>query len=119
MQETFQKEIKLQDLNVTAFKALLRYIYTGQISLKDLEMEVIIGLMGLANKYAFVELETALFEYFKAVLTTDNCCQILEGTFLYGLIKLKEFCLEYADRNATEILASNSFLRLSCVSSIS
>lgn len=116
MQETFQREIELKDQNAFAFKSLLHYIYTGKISLIDMEVESMVDLMGLSNKYVFVELESELLDYLKSVLDVANCCQIIEKASSYNLPQLTDYCLDYADKNATEILQSESLLNLSSVS---
>lgn len=115
MRETSQSEIELKDTNVLAFKILLRYIYTGRISLTNMKDEAVLDILGLAHKYGFIELESAVSEYLKAILSTRTLCTIFGASHLYCLSQLTQFCLEYADRNAAEILDSDSFLHLSCV----
>lgn len=116
LRESSQHEIELKDTNVAAFKLLLRYIYTGRISLTNIKDESVLDVLGLAHKYGFVELESALSEYLKAILNSKNVCTIFGASHLFCLSQLTQFCLEYADRNAADILETESFLHLNNVS---
>ncbi len=53
MKESQLSEIELQDTPLHAFKELLRYIYTGQMSLTSLKEEQILEILGLAHQYVF------------------------------------------------------------------
>ena len=77
--------------------------------------EVLLEVLGLANQYGFVELQTAMSEYLKAVLHIRNVCLIFDIASIYGLHSLCETCCRFMDHNAAEILRSDGFLSLSPV----
>lgn len=117
MRESNQQEIELQENNVEAFKILLRYIYTGRLTLTSLREDNVLEILGLAHKYGFVELESAVIDYLKSILTVDNLCTIFGSSHLYSLSTLARHCLDYADRHASELLATRGFLQLQSVRS--
>lgn len=65
MRETGQNTIELQDTHVGAFKVLLKYVYTGRITLTNLKEELVMEILGLSHKYGFSDLEDAVSEYLK------------------------------------------------------
>jgi len=77
--------------------------------------EVLLEVLGLANQYGFVELQSAMSEYLKAVLNIRNVCLIFDIASMYGLHSLCETCCQFMDHNAVEILQSEGFLALSPV----
>lgn len=74
---------------------------------------MLLEVLGLANKYGFVELQSAMSEYLKAVLHIRNVCLIFDIASMYGLRSLCETCCQFMDHNAAEILQSEGFLSLS------
>lgn len=76
--ETSQTQIPV-DSPVDAFKALLRYIYSGLMSLSQMKEEHVLDTLGLAHQYGFAELELAISEYLRNALSIDNVCSILDA----------------------------------------
>lgn len=76
--ETSQSQIPI-DCPLEAFKALLRYIYSGLMSLSQMREELILDTLGLAHQYGFAELELAISMYLRNVLSIDNVCSILDA----------------------------------------
>uniref|UniRef100_A0A0K8TP45 BTB/POZ domain-containing protein 9 n=1 Tax=Tabanus bromius TaxID=304241 RepID=A0A0K8TP45_TABBR len=112
LSETSQTEIQLK-IPLEAFKALLRYIYSGHMSLSQMKEENILDTLGLANQYGFTELELAISEYLRQILSLNNVCAILDAARLYDLEGLTNVCYTFMDRNASEILAHETFKQLS------
>ncbi|XP_024085008.1 BTB/POZ domain-containing protein 9 isoform X2 [Cimex lectularius] len=114
MRESSQTEISLCVSNVVAFKSLLKYIYTGRLSLATLE-DVTLDILGLAHQYGFQNLEKAICDFFIDSLSTQNVFSIYDAARLYQLKNLTETCKTYIDQNIPSTLAShtNSFLLLS------
>ncbi|CAD7091304.1 unnamed protein product [Hermetia illucens] len=112
LSETNQSEIQLK-IPLEAFKALLRYIYSGHMSLSQMKEENILDTLGLANQYGFTELELAISDYLRQVLSLNNVCAILDAARLYNLETLTNVCYTFMDRNASEILAHSTFKHLS------
>lgn len=78
LSESSQSEIVL-NIPLEAFKALLRYIYSGHMSLSQMKEENILDTLGLANQYGFTELESSISEYLRLALSINNVCAILDA----------------------------------------
>ncbi len=76
---------------------------------------MVLEILGLAHIYGFKELEESISEYLKAILNTRNLCTVFGASHLFSLYSLTEFCLEFADKHANEILKTDGFLNLSSV----
>ncbi|CAL1546096.1 unnamed protein product [Lymnaea stagnalis] len=106
-------EIELQDTPATAFASLLKYIYTGRMNLIEIQEENLLDILSLSHRFGFVELESAISDYLKAILNIRNVCHIYDLANIYSLTSLCNVCKDYMDRNAQEVLGSESFLSLS------
>ncbi|XP_023209936.1 BTB/POZ domain-containing protein 9-like, partial [Centruroides sculpturatus] len=113
MRESSQDVIELKGTSLVAFKILLRYIYTGRMTLTNLKEDMILDILGLAHQYGFVELETSISEYLKAILNIRNVCMIYDTANLFHLSSLAEVCCCFVDKHAQEIIQHESFLSLS------
>ncbi|KAG5307920.1 BTBD9 protein, partial [Acromyrmex insinuator] len=113
MKESTQSEIELTVSSLHAFKGLLKYIYTGRMSLTNERDEVILDILALAHLYGFMDLESAISDYLKEILSIKNICSILDTAFLYHMEFLTNVCFEYMDVHASEVVQHESFLHLS------
>lgn len=113
MKESMQSEIELNASSLPAFKGLLKYIYTGRMSLTNERDEVILDILALAHLYGFTDLEAAISDYLREILSIKNVCSILDTAFLYHLEFLTNVCFEYMDIHASEVINHDSFQQLS------
>lgn len=113
LRESHQAEVEIKDTNLTAFKVLLRYIYTGWVSLGSEKEETVLEILGLAHQYGFEDLESAICDYLKDALCIPNVCVIYDMATLYSLCNLKAVCEDFMDKNALPILNHESFYSLS------
>ncbi|XP_041772707.1 BTB/POZ domain-containing protein 9-like [Anopheles merus] len=97
LKESKQNEIAL-DVPVEAFKFLIKYIYTGRLSLKQMKNTDILDILELAHQYLFVKLQKAITEYLCKVICMDNVCVILETAHLLDLTKLSSTCYTFMDK---------------------
>lgn len=114
MAETTQRQIPLE-VSLDSFKVLLRYIYSGTLSLATLDEDAVIGILGMANQYGFQDLEMAISKYLQQYLALNNVCMILDAARLYNLEELTQVCLMFMDRNAADLLHHDTFKMLSKV----
>ena len=78
--------------------------------------EILLEVLGLTHQYGFVELESSISDYLKAVLSIRNVCLIYDIASVYGLMSLSKTCCEFMDHNAPDIIRSEAFFNLSPVS---
>ena len=112
LKESNQSKITL-DVSSTAFKQLLRYIYTGSSELKDMEVDDILTLLGLVHQYGITAFVKAISDYLYGVLTVENVCTIADEARLLDLKDLMEKCYEFIDENTRSIMKLESFSKLS------
>lgn len=123
LKESTQQEIELKGASVPAFKGLFKYIYTGHMSLANQREEVlqykynslinicrktirniiiiikvIVDILGLAHQYGFLELESAISDYLKKILSIKNFCFIFDAARLYQIEFLKKVCIYLYNR---------------------
>lgn len=72
----------------------------------------------MSHRYGFMELESSISEYLKAILNKANVCMIYDLANVYSLTSLCNVCKEFIDRNAQDILQSEAFLSLSQVTKL-
>ncbi|KAI5749382.1 hypothetical protein M8J76_006905 [Diaphorina citri] len=111
--ESNQNEIELHDTNIVAFKCLLKYIYSGKLSFRNLKDDVILDILGLSHKYGFQDLENSISDYLRVILTVHNACSIFDCAYYYDLKQLNKIVLSFIDYNAKQIISENSFYNLS------
>ena len=109
-------EIELANTGAVAFDHLLRYIYTGKINLTSFSEDILLEVLGLTHQYGFVELQSSISNYLKAVLNIRNVCLIYDIASMYQLTSLSDTCCDFMDHNASEIIKTEAFDQLSPVS---
>uniref|UniRef100_S4RLR5 BTB/POZ domain-containing protein 9 n=1 Tax=Petromyzon marinus TaxID=7757 RepID=S4RLR5_PETMA len=108
-----EAEVRLDDTTAEAFAVLLRYIYSGRVSLGELREECLLDLLSLAHRLGFPELENALSTYLCSVLSVSNVCTVYDVASLYSLSTLCSTCEAFADKHAAGVLQSDGFFSLS------
>lgn len=109
--EANQAQIELK-VPLDAFKAILKYIYTGRLSVATLDFDEIVEILDLAEQYGLDTLKNTTIEYLTANLTLDNCVVILAATYLYSVDYLQETCMDFMDHRSIELLNHETFKTL-------
>ncbi|EAA04341.3 AGAP006870-PA [Anopheles gambiae str. PEST] len=112
LKESNQSKITL-DVSSTAFKQLLRYIYTGSSELKDMEVDDILTLLGLVHQYGITAFVKAISDYLYGVLTVANVFTMADEARLLDLAELADKCYEFMDGNACSVIKHDSLSNLS------
>jgi len=102
------------DVPLEAFQVLLKYFYTGQMSLSKItNVETLIQILNLVEEYCLFYLKTHFENYLMEIITVENTFQLLEVAKTYELKGLEIKSLYLIDTNADQILASESFQKIS------
>ncbi|XP_055304267.1 BTB/POZ domain-containing protein 9-like [Sitodiplosis mosellana] len=110
--ESAQAEVELE-VPVDAFKAILKYMYTGCLSLAALESHQIIEVYDLAEQYDFsASMKKIILDYLTANLTLDNCGSMLNAAHLYSIKDLQTACMKFMDCHSMELLDHDSLKAL-------
>ena len=76
-------------------------------------VQVILDLLGLANKYDFGALQTSIMAFLRATLNVTNVCLVYNVASYYQLRDLCFACSTFVDAHAADVMKSDGFLSLS------
>ncbi|XP_062578644.1 BTB/POZ domain-containing protein 2-like [Saccostrea cucullata] len=103
------KEIKIPDIESSAFHVLLRFLYCGDV---DVTEDTVIGALYAAEKYDAEELKKASKLYLDQNITTETVCSIIESAKLFNFENLTEKCMDFIEENCDSVFQSPSALGL-------
>lgn len=112
--EVAQNEIELVDVSLFPFKYVLKYIYTGHISLAGLDEQNIIDVMELAHYLGVYDLMSSTAAHLKTILTPENCLVIYRAVMRLSITdqekeRLRNACQLLFDENASNLLKQDTF----------
>jgi speckle-type POZ protein len=98
--ENFTNRIEIEDIEPEVFHELLRFIYTGRLSRKTMEI-LAVGLLIAADKYLLDDLKVKCENYLVRQMTPGNCREILSNEHLPDSAKseLKELATHFLSLN--------------------
>ncbi|KAJ1359017.1 BTB/POZ domain-containing protein 2, variant 2 [Parelaphostrongylus tenuis] len=99
-------EIELPDVEVPAFRSLLRFLYSDEV---EIGPESVITTLYTAKKYAVPAMESACVEFLKQSLGADNAFMLLTQARLFDEQQLAKLCLEIIDKNTYDALNGEGF----------
>uniref|UniRef100_A0A1B0G5K1 BTB domain-containing protein n=1 Tax=Glossina morsitans morsitans TaxID=37546 RepID=A0A1B0G5K1_GLOMM len=102
-----KQEIKVPDVEPTAFLTLLRYLYCDEI---QLEPDNILATLYAAKKYIVPHLARACVNYLEVKLTAKNACLLLSQSRLFEEPELMQRCWEVIDAQAEMAIKSEDFV---------
>mmetsp|Transcript_101737 Transcript_101737/g.323278 ORF Transcript_101737/g.323278 Transcript_101737/m.323278 type:complete len:501 (+) Transcript_101737:59-1561(+) len=115
MREQQQKEVVIKDLEPTAVRRMLRFMYVGAL---DVELESdgeVITLLEAAHQYQVASLVELCVARLSAWLTVENAAEYLMIADHAGLARLRRRCLDFISgthRRVAEVQTTKAFARL-------
>ncbi|VDK65675.1 unnamed protein product [Onchocerca ochengi] len=100
------QDIDLPDVEPGAFLALLKFLYTDEVSFGP---EI---YFSAAKKYAVPAMELACVDFLKRNLGADNAFMLLTQARLFDEPQLASLCLDIIDRNTIEALNAEGFTEI-------
>ena len=103
---TTSSEVEIPDVEPSAFLALLKFLYTDQVTI---DAETVMTTLYTAKKYAIPALEQACVEFLKKNLSSDNAFTLLTQARFFDETQLASLCLDTIDKNTPEAIAADGF----------
>ena len=116
MKEKIQSTVELHDINGTAVKHLIEFIYTGTIAINN---ENVFDLLSTADYLQIDEAEEFCFEFLQSVINPDTCFVILTVASLYQNEQLKANALECIVENMGVVEFANDLSKKDFITCIS
>ncbi|CAG0886407.1 unnamed protein product [Cyprideis torosa] len=104
---TEETVIRLPDVELPAFRALLRFLYSDEVCISP---DTVMTVLYTAKKYAVPALESSCVDFLKSALCADNAFMLLTQARLFDEPQLANLCLENIDKNTCEALSADGFL---------
>ena len=103
--ENLTNQIEIEDIEPEVFQELLRFIYTGEVSLHEMET-IAAGLLIAADKYLLDGLKMICENYLLRYISPENCVVLLlNGDLENPTERLKE-AAKYFLRYPTQVMAT-------------
>lgn len=81
MRESKEEKISLkrfdEDIPIEAFKILLKYAYSGKMHLEADQLDLILDVLGLVDKYAFNVATRKISEFLKVILSLSHSTKLI------------------------------------------
>lgn len=101
--------IKIPDVEPSAFKALLQFLYTDDVMI---DADIVMTTLYAAKKYVVPALEGRCVDFLKNNLHPQNAFMLLTQARLFDEPQLASLCLECIDQNTKEALNAEGFTEI-------
>ncbi|CAG8517404.1 8590_t:CDS:2 [Paraglomus occultum] len=108
MKETYEREIRLCQINHDAFASLLRFIYTFEINIQS--MADAEQLLALAERFEVVPVRDECLRYLRLELNLDNVWGVWELAEKYSCSKTSTACRDFVATHLGVLLDKSSTL---------
>lgn len=89
--------IEIKDADPNIFSDFLRYVYTGNV--KNLNMEKVLDLYMLSDKYHFIELKNSCVKYMLENISLQNFCDIVATSLFHNEKEVNVACIKFFKEN--------------------
>ena len=108
--ESKQSVVKIQDIDENVMEKLIRYAYSGKISLTVDNVQSVL----YASSVLLIEnIAVACSKFMKEHLTSENCIQVLSFAMLHNREQLIKFAQDFIIENITEVSETADFKTVS------
>jgi len=101
-------EVEIPDVDAASFKIMIEAIYTDQCKLNH---GIVLAVLSCAKRYMVDSLIEMCFSFMEEELTAENACYMLE--MAPHLMDSWDYAVEFIEKNAAEVVASDGWLALS------
>lgn len=111
MSEAKEGVVTIEDCELSIFKELLKFLYTGTIKQENLATNVQ-ELMAMSDRYDLEDLKLLCDKVLLQQLSAQNAASILLLADTYHSMKLKEEVMKFAVLNFEAVITSSDFVEL-------
>lgn len=109
--ENLTNRVEIEDIEPDVFHVLLRFIYTGQVSLAEMGTFAV-GLYAAADKYMLNELKIACENHLvRRPMSADYCSELLFFTSKYPAEHLKQEAIKFFRLYPVEVMKTDGWKR--------
>lgn len=113
MREGRDKEVVIDDLEASAVRALLSFLYTGTVEVEVLRSdEPALALLQAAHRYEVSSLVERIAKALAARFDVNTVAEWLQVADLIGCKSFRSQCLEFMRQHMPEVQTTESFARL-------
>ena len=98
--------VKIEDLDPSVVKEMLRFIYTDRVEKMD---ELAKELLVASDKYMIDSLKSLCQSYLVYTITVQNCSELLALADSHSATELKQVAMEFFLDNSTEVAKSSGW----------
>jgi len=109
MKESNASEIKIPDFSFSVFLDVLRFIYTGELLLRE---ENVVEVLEAANFYKLERLKCLCEDLLHRIIEIDNAATLLQVADRYEASQLKSVCFEFILANYEQVTKTKSLNEL-------
>ncbi|KAI1701849.1 BTB/POZ domain-containing protein [Ditylenchus destructor] len=114
LRESQDNEVVLHEVSADNFEIILRYVYTGSVSLDGPNTSQLVTLCRLAHMYDLESLQKNLVRKIEGIrVTLKNFNELFSCSVLLSLTYIKQKCKTYALSKLPTLCKSNEFCELS------
>ncbi|XP_075212237.1 BTB/POZ domain-containing protein 6-like isoform X2 [Lycorma delicatula] len=106
-----KNQVKIEDVNPSTFKALMKYIYTDEISFDS--VATAISIYEACEKYDLVHLKKVSAVFISSKLVPANVCSILDFALFYKDETVTSKCFNIIKTKTDAVLETSDFLSCS------
>jgi speckle-type POZ protein len=94
--ENLSNQIEIDDVDPDVFHEILRFIYTGRVSLSAMR-KMSVGILAVADKYLLDQLKRECEYILTSRLNTPNCVQLLLTDKHHSAFYLRKFAVDFLE----------------------
>jgi hypothetical protein len=110
LKESFEKEIKKENISYDNFCSILKFLYSGVI---ELNVHNVLPILATSDEMDISGLKQYCFEFVKDHLCHVNALLLLDKAYKYHCEELIDSCFEYVGNNSVDVLSSETFFHIS------
>lgn len=106
--EKLSNHVQVDDIEPDVFQEVLRFIYTGRLSLETMD-KMATDLLAAADKYLLDQLKTECEKHLIHRISPESCLDLLLLTDQHPASHLKKLALDFFRRFPTEVMGTDSW----------